>query len=54
VASAQDVDPNIKEAIAIALDVENTSRSVGATASYHVSRLFGPDGLPHVRASLVR
>lgn len=41
-------DPNTtKEPIAIDLNVENTSRSVGATASYHVSRLFGPDGLPH-------
>jgi len=33
----------------LSLKVENTSQSVGATASYHVSRLFGPDGLPQAR-----
>lgn len=30
----------------ISLNIANTSRSVGASASYHVSGSFGPDGVP--------
>ncbi len=30
----------------IELDINNTCRSVGATLSYHISKQFGPDGLP--------